>query len=149
MLPQLDTTYYLSQFFWLVVCFCVLIFAFKKVFIPRINALITRRDSFVKKEQESAEELEQKIRAIEEEIEGIRIQKIKRSAEIIKAATKKSKKVLEDQLSTLKKENEELTANLRKKFKNDIINLESSSKIQIEETAQVVFDKLFRREEKL
>lgn len=149
MLPQLDTTYYLSQFFWLVVCFCVLIFAFKKVFIPRINALITRRDSFVKKEQEGAEELEQKIRAIEKEIEGIKIQKIKRSAEIIKAATKKSKKVLEDQLSTLKKENEELTANLRKKFKNDIINLESSSKIQIEETAQVVFDKLFRREEKL
>lgn len=103
----------------------------------------------MKKEQEGAEELEQKIRAIEKEIEGIKIQKIKRSAEIIKAATKKSKKVLEDQLSTLKKENEELTANLRKKFKNDIINLESSSKIQIEETAQVVFDKLFRREEKL
>ena len=146
MLPQLDSSYYISQFFWLSVCFGILIFAFKKVFIPRMNALIDKRDSAIEKGRENVAILTEEISKLEQEISNLKNLELKRSAEIIKEASRKSEKILSEQLSTLKKENEELTAGLRKRFKDDVQSLNSTFKIQIVDTAQILYDRVFSKQ---
>ena len=145
MLPQLDSSYYISQFFWLSLCFGILIFAFKKVFIPRMNALIAKRDSAIEKERENVTRLTEEISKLDREIGNLKSLKLRKSAEIIKEASRKSEKILSEQLVTLKKENEELTAGLRKRFKDDVQSLDSTFKIQIVDTAQILYDRVFSK----
>ena len=122
MLPQLDSSYYISQFFWLSVCFGILIFAFKKVFIPRMNALIDKRDSAIEKGRENVAILTEEISKLEQEISNLKNLELKRSAEIIKEASRKSEKILSEQLSTLKKENEELEKRLSEYKSQEKVN---------------------------
>ena len=147
MLPQLDSTYFFSQFFWLLVCFCILIIAFRRVFIPRVNALISKRDETVQKGRENIKKLEAEIDTLNQEIKELKNEEVKKSAEIIKSATRKSEKILDEQLSILKNEHEELATGLRKRFSEEAAKLDSDFKIQIDETVQAIFDKLFPNKE--
>ena len=131
------------SFFWLLVCFIVLIVAFKRVFIPRVNDLIRKRDETIEKSRESILKLETEIQNLEKKINEIKMSELKRSAEIINAATHKSTKILNEQLMILKDENEELLTGMRKRFKNDKASIDSTYKVQIDETVQAVFDRLF------
>ena len=143
MLPQLDFSFYSSQFFWLVVCFCILIFAFKKFFIPRMNNLLSRRDTVIENGKISISSLEAEIEKLENEINNMKNLEIKKSAEIIKNVVKKSEKILRGQLMVVKDENEQLITGMRKRFKDEMKSLESTFKIQIDITSEILFDKLF------
>ncbi len=143
MLPQLDFSFYSSQFFWLVVCFCILIFAFKKFFIPRMNNPLSRRDTVIENGKISISRLEAEIEKLENEINNMKSLEIKKSAEIIKNVVKKSEKILRGQLMVVKDENEQLITGMRKRFKDEMKSLESTFKIQIDITSEILFDKLF------
>lgn len=111
-----------------------------------MNALIDKRDSAIEKGRENVAILTEEISKLEQEISNLKNLELKRSAEIIKEASRKSEKILSEQLSTLKKENEELTAGLRKRFKDDVQSLNSTFKIQIVDTAQILYDRVFSKQ---
>lgn len=69
-MPQLDPTWYVSQLFWLCVCFFTMLFIMGKIFAPRIADILAQRqhkidDYLVKAHQikEQAEESLQKYHA--------------------------------------------------------------------------------------
>ena len=143
MLPQLDSNFYISQLFWLVICFLILIFAFKKVFIPRMDSIMSKREELIKTGTSQIADLELQVSALKKDVESLKNEEIARTAEIIKEPILKAKKILDDQMNILKEENESLIQGERKKFRNEMNSLNSSFKFQIDITSQILLDKLF------
>ncbi len=56
-LPQFDSTWFVSQFFWLVLTFAVLYFVFAKITLPSISSVIENRKNIIESDLEEAEKL--------------------------------------------------------------------------------------------
>ena len=63
-MPQLDFILDPSQIFWFVLCFIVLYLSAHFVIIPRIRAIISRRNDLIENDKSLAEELEKQIELI-------------------------------------------------------------------------------------
>ncbi|MBY0462506.1 MAG: hypothetical protein K2Q34_04930 [Alphaproteobacteria bacterium] len=63
-MPQFDPSTFLSQFFWLLVCFSILICAFVFVFVPRMNALLENRSKKIHQDLERAKALNGQIEGL-------------------------------------------------------------------------------------
>lgn len=85
-MPQFDPSTFLSQVFWLLVCFSILVGVFVFVFVPRMNALLEIRSKKIHQDLERA-------KALNEQIEGLlkaredRIQFVEEKADAIIRAT--------------------------------------------------------------
>ena len=145
MLPQLDSSVYFSQLFWLFVCLSVLVWLFKKYYIPRMNMLIERRDNTISGYKSDVEKLEKDIDSAKEEIKRINTEALKKSSEIISAATKKSERILDEQMKLIKKENDELVYGTKKRLEGEIKKLDSAIKFHIDIAAQTIFDSVFEK----
>ncbi|MDR1234300.1 MAG: hypothetical protein LBJ92_04125 [Holosporales bacterium] len=145
MMPQLDSSFYFSQFFWMCVSLLVLVMAFKKRFIPRMDKVFTTRDLHLKKYTEMVAKLKDEISIVEEEIKKSHEEEIKRSAEIVREAIKKSENALATQMNFVKEENEGRVNATRDRLSKEIGGLESVFKMQIEIAAQAAFDQIFVR----
>ncbi|MBY0281143.1 MAG: hypothetical protein K2W94_03190 [Alphaproteobacteria bacterium] len=60
-MPQFDPSTFLSQFFWLLVCFSILVCAFVFVFVPRMNELLDNRSKKIHHDLERAKALNMQI----------------------------------------------------------------------------------------
>lgn len=143
MLPQLDSTYYSSQLFWLFICFIILIVLFKKVFVPRMNSLLNKRDSIITEGKLSIDKLKTEIADLEDEIESIKRREIKQTSQIIKNAIAKTEKTLDEQLNFIKNENAEIIHAERLKFRSEVDSLSSVYKSQIDNFSNDLLQKLF------
>ncbi|MEM6811873.1 MAG: hypothetical protein AAF549_05335 [Pseudomonadota bacterium] len=56
-LPQFDPTWFVSQFFWLVIAFGLLYFIFSKISLPEISSVIENRKNQINADLEAAEKL--------------------------------------------------------------------------------------------
>ena len=56
-MPQLDSTYWFSQSFWLILIFTILYLTLSKFFIPRIKDNLDNREKKIKDNLEEAKEL--------------------------------------------------------------------------------------------
>lgn len=146
MMPQLDSSVYFSQLFWLFVCLAVLVLLFKKHFVPRMNLIISKRDEMISGKKTSVAELEKKICLMQEEIKKLNTDALKKSSEIIISATRKAEEILNDQMNIIKKENDELIYGTRKRLENEIKNLDTAFKVQIELATQKIFSSIFEKE---
>lgn len=63
-MPQLDPTFYLSQLFWLAVTGVTLYVVMARVALPRVSAMIDRRDEQVRRDLETAHKLKQQAEDI-------------------------------------------------------------------------------------
>ncbi|MDR1289495.1 MAG: hypothetical protein LBJ77_03885 [Holosporales bacterium] len=143
MLPQLDTSFYFSQLFWLCVSLSVLIVAFKKCFIPRMDKVFQARGQHIKEHSEAIEKLEHDLIETENLIKQIQEDGLRRSAEIVRNAVKKYENAIDTQLKFMRAENEERMNATRNRIRKEIDGLESIFKMQVEITAQTAFERLF------
>jgi F0F1-type ATP synthase membrane subunit b/b' len=122
---------------------------FKKSFVPRINAALEKRESFIKRLTQDVKALESEIAAINEKIQAFQLEEAQKTTVLIKNAIKKSSSMLEEQLQLLKSENEELINGTRKRFRDEIQGLTHVFKMQIDITAAIIYERLFLSEERL
>ncbi|MDR0695699.1 MAG: ATP synthase F0 subunit B [Holosporales bacterium] len=143
MLPQLNSAFYTSQVIWVIVCLAVLIMAFKKSFIPRINAALEKREEFIRRLGSDIQTLETEIMVLKDKIREIQQEEIRQTSAIIRDATKKAEVMLEEQMKNLKAENEDLINGTRRHLREEIKGLGQVFKLQIDITAGILFEKLF------
>ncbi|MDR1034528.1 MAG: hypothetical protein LBL32_01155 [Holosporales bacterium] len=143
MMPQLDTSYYFSQFFWLCVSLSILIFMFKKYFIPRMDKIFQGREQRIKECSEAVERLESDVSEMKAAIAQLQEDGLRKSAEIVKNAIKKYENALDIQLQLVKNENEVKLNATRIRVRKEIDGLESVFRMQVEITAQTAFERLF------
>lgn len=65
-MPQLDTTWFISQLFWLCICFFTMLFIMGKIFAPRIADILTQRqhkiDDYLVKAHQIKEQAESSLK---------------------------------------------------------------------------------------
>lgn len=144
MVPQLDTSFYISQVFWLVVCLLVLVIAFKKVFIPRMNKLIQQRADYMQSLENNIKELEKQVDELSNKLEEVQQKKILETNKIIEKAQRQCDVLLDQTNRELQTENEIAIKQSRKEADTIIRNLDKTLNEQIENVAQELFDKMFK-----
>lgn len=68
-LPQLDTSTYASQIFWLVIVFFIMHLFFSKKSLPKISKTVENRAERIKNDIDSARRLRTEVHAVQEEYE--------------------------------------------------------------------------------
>ena len=126
-MPQLDSTYWASQAFWLVLIFTLLYLVLSKMFIPKIKESLDDRENKIKDDLDEAQKLkfvaEEKLREYE-----ITIEKTKKEAQRV---IFESKNKLSFEIQNKKKEIEkEIDAEV-KNAEKEIENLKKDSLISI------------------
>jgi len=144
MVPQLDTSFYISQIFWIVVCLLVLFIAFKKVFIPRMNKLVDNRSEYVKSLEKNIRDLEKQVDDLSNKLELVQEKKIIETNKIIEKAQYQCDVLLDQTNRELQTENEIAIKQSRKEADTVIRNLDKTLHDQIENVAQELFEKMFQ-----
>ena len=144
MVPQLDTSFYISQIFWILVCVLVLIIAFKKVFIPRMNKLVDKRSEYIKSLEKNIQELEKQVDELSNKLELVQEKKIIETNKIIEKAQYQCDVLLDQTNRELQTENEIAIKQSRKEADTVIRNLDKTLNEQIENVAQELFEKMFQ-----
>lgn len=143
MLPQLDFAFYFSQFFWLAVCLGVLALMFKLVFVPRLAALISKREDVISNGRRRISELESEISELKEQIAEIQVEEVRGCAEIISAAEKKGEATLKKQLVSIQAERRARSDALRKEFADEVSEFDQRFGKRITTSAQALFNYLY------
>ncbi len=142
MLPQLDFSHYTSQFFWLLVCLCLLIVVMKNRFIPRMNAIIKKREETIASGnikltmlENERNELEQKIAETNRNIALV-------TANILNEVGIRYHKLLSEQLDNLKHDYENEVRQLRTKYTEDIKAMAEQESEKINLLAEFALQKM-------
>lgn len=91
-MPQLDISTYLSQGFWLVLCFGLLFLVMSKVALPRVSEVLNLRDSKIRHDLETAEKLKSEAESLQAKIEENLASARAESQETLRRATEKAAK---------------------------------------------------------
>ena len=133
-MPQLEQTeFFISQLFWLVLTFSFLLFFLWKISLPRISAVLEKRENKInndiqtaKHQQAEAEEIQNQI---ENQLSDARIQ----GAVLIKESLTKIQKKTSEELSKLDNE-------LNKKIDDSSSIIESNKKESLNQIHEQVHD---------
>jgi len=138
-MPQLDSTYWVSQAFWLMLFFTLLYLALSKLFIPKIKDGIDDRENKIKDDLDEAQKLknvaEKKLNEYELSIENTK----KEVQKILFESKKKLNSEMQNKKRNFEKEIEAEIENAEKEienFKKD--SLKSISVISEEMTSKVI-----------
>ena len=133
-MPQLDSKYWLSQSFWLILIFTLLYLSLSKFFIPKIKNNLDNREQVIKENLDEAKNLselaEKKMKNYQEEIS-----KAKSDVSKIVSDTKKQ---LDKNLSQKKEKFETEIEEEIAKAEKDIIALKNSSSASINKIAEEI-----------
>ena len=133
-MPQLDSKYWLSQSFWLILIFTVLYLSLSKFFIPKIKDNLDNREQVIKENLDEAKNLselaEKKMKNYQEEIS-----KAKRDVSKIVSDTKKQ---LDKNLNQKKEKFEMEIEKEIAEAEKDIIALKNSSSASINKIAEEI-----------
>ena len=137
-MPQLDSKYWLSQSFWLILIFSLLYLSISKFFIPKIKDNLDNREKKIKDNLNEAKSLSE---LAEEKYQKYEKEMLNAKKEVVKIASE-SKKQLEKNLSQKKQKFEKTIEDDIKKVENEIINFKKNSFSKIKSIAEDISSKL-------
>jgi F-type H+-transporting ATPase subunit b len=145
-MPQLDITNYISQIFWLGVCFLILYIFVSYIILPRIAAILQKRKNIINADLALASELDAKINAIQIEIEILRKDASQKYQLKIEQEAKENAKKREIMLEEMKIKIDRITQKSRQDLNNFIEESEAKSHDITRELVQKIKEKLFGKE---
>ena len=137
-MPQLDSKYWLSQSFWLILIFVILYLSISKFFIPKIKDNLDDREKKIKENLDKAKEFSELADKKNLDYEN-EISKAKK--EVIRIITE-SKKQLDKSISQKKEGFEKELEKEIKKAENEIVNLKKNSSESVKILAEEISEKI-------
>ena len=145
-MPQLDPEFFLSQIFWLVICFSFLLIFLWRISLPRINKALEKRQGKISSDLEKAKKYQLEAEELQKEIDKALLNANNKAEEELKNAINSYNKDMEKRIAVLDKELEGnlLNANQRiKKFEEDSLK---NIKKEIKDLTAITFKKLIGSE---
>ena len=144
-MPQFETEYFASQIFWLLICFAVVYFLSKKLFMPKMSKIIDNRYDKIRQLQIDAENINKDLLEINNNIEIVRRDSITKYSKIISEA----KREFSQKRIDFVKENQSQISMLQNKsnlLTEDILNdYSNSSQTAIDVLVRKISDKLISK----
>ncbi len=147
-MPQLDPTWFVSQFFWLCICFFTMLFLMSKIFIPKISDILEQRqrkiDDYLVKANQLKEQAEESLKKYQEALAKATAEanlSIESTRKEMNEYIAKKQNDLSDKLSKRLEEGENKINEAHKKAVNDVKNmaqnlaLDVAAKIGVEHLA--------------
>ncbi|MDX2083465.1 MAG: hypothetical protein SFV53_05730 [Rickettsiales bacterium] len=123
-MPQLDFTTYIPQIFWLALCFITLYLTTALVILPRISAILKKRQDIIDADLSKAKELDDKISALEIVADNLRQNANQAYQNKLDEASKSAIKMRETMIENLKNQ---IDSDI-KKSQQELKNLIETSK---------------------
>ncbi|MCE3255124.1 MAG: synthase subunit b [Rickettsiaceae bacterium] len=101
-MPQFDPSSFISQLFWLAICFGLLYFSMSKIFLPRIREILRERHSNIDKNQSLALQICSQTNEIEEANKKLKESSISQYKDAIDQSVKQASLHKEEGLSNLR-----------------------------------------------
>ena len=144
-MPQFETEYFASQIFWLLICFAVVYFLSKKLFMPKMSKIIDNRYDKIRQLQIDAENINKDLLEINNNIEIVRRDSTTKYSKIISEA----KREFSQKRIDFVKENQSQISMLQNKsnlLTEDILNdYSNSSQTAIDVLVRKISDKLISK----
>ncbi len=130
LMPQLDTTWFISQLFWLCVCFFVLLFFMRAIFVPKISNILAHRqrkiDDYLVKANDLKEQAAQSLQKYQSALQQAKNEanlSLDASREEMKNYVEKKQNELYSKLNAKLDEGEKQLTDAKKKVMNDVKNI--------------------------
>lgn len=143
MVPQLDSSYWVSQIVWLTICLGILVLFFKKVFLPRITSSVSSRDKHIQELKDKVASLTKLYEKFTQKLTDIDNQRIKETQKIMTETKDRCEKILNEQLKVIDLKSKNAIAEARKDADKLLKNLNETIKAEIDVTTKLVVNKLF------
>ena len=144
-MPQFETEYFASQIFWLLICFAVVYFLSKKLFMPKMSKIIDNRYDKIRQLQIDAENINKDLLEINNNIEIVRRDSITKYSKIISEA----KREFSQKRIDFVKENQSQISMLQNKsnllIKEILNDYSNSSQTAIDVLVRKISDKLISK----
>ena len=141
-MPQLNPEFFLSQIFWLVITFSLLLVFLWKVSLPRISSVFEKRENKINNDIQTAKNLQTEAEKIQVKIDQQLLDIRKQVAILIKETTNNLQNDISTKLheidSELKKNIDEFTKTIEKNKNYAFKDI----KIQIQEITKLTLSKL-------
>ena len=141
-MPQLNSEFFLSQVFWLVITFSFLLFFLWRISLPRISSVLEKRANKINNDIQTAKKLQTEAKEIQTEIDQQLLTAREQVVKLIKETTNNLQIKVSNQLQVIDKE---LTKNIdesAKAIENNKNNILEDIKIQIQEITKLTLLKL-------
>ena len=116
-MPQLNTEFWASQIFWLIIIFSILYLVIWKVFLPKITYSIENRKSRVVNDLDEAQKLKESAE-----------KKLKEYNQIIENSKKEAKKIIDDGVKKLGRDIENKKQKFDIEIEKELANVEKEIK---------------------
>lgn len=141
-MPQLDFIHYPAQIFWFGLCFIVLYLSAHFIILPRIRAIISKRNDLIENDKSLAEEIEKQIELINNEAQE-NLQKANREySQKIEEITKESHQQRDKSMAELKNKIELKVKESRNEIKKFVNDSRNSNSALIQNLTQIIKNKI-------
>jgi len=147
-MPQFDSSSFLSQIFWLAICFATLYFAMKKVYLPRITEILAQRRKNIEHDSLISQELYKKTQEINETSKASIDQSSHQYQMAMDQAAKEANLRREQALNDLRKKTEVMSNNSQKQIADFIENSKNNSADIIKNLVNVLSKKMLAEHSK-
>ncbi len=140
-MPQFDLAPYLSQAFWMLICFGVMYLLVSYLIMPMLDDVFDERDRLIKTNLEAAEQINKQAELLIKEYDEFMLSAEQRKATMLKA-------VYEDMNRTTSKiegEHDKLVRKQIKKTEDELNRLRSQLHAQSDNIAALVADRLAKK----
>jgi len=117
-MPQFESQYFISQIFWLLVCFSIIYITIGKVYIPKIKAIVKKRAKNQDKQNSTLQKIENEIATIKAKNESEKQKLAKNYSDIINKAKNKIQSQKDSELLKINKKIDDLNIQSEKIIKN-------------------------------
>ena len=141
-MPQLNPEFYFSQLFWLIVSFSFLLIFLWKISLPRISAVLEKRENKINNDIETAKQLQNDAEEIQKDIDQKLKEANEKTSDLIKESSLKIQKFSMQKISELESE---LSKEIDKSYEEiSIIKKQSLSSVndQIFDIVKLLLPKL-------
>ena len=141
-MPQLNPEFYFSQLFWLIVSFSFLLIFLWKISLPRISAVLEKRENKINNDIETAKQLQNDAEEIQKDIDQKLKEANEKTSDLIKESSLKIQKFSMQKISEL---DSELSKEIDKSYEEiSIIKKQSLSSVndQIFDIVKLLLPKL-------
>lgn len=111
-----------------------------------MNDILTKRDDYINKYNNQADIIDNEIKTVRDKIALLKQETAQRTNDIIRNAIRNADETVNNQLSAIKEENEALINGMRTRLTEEMKNIGKTSKINTDEIAHKIFDKLFKED---
>ena len=141
-MPQFDIAVFIPQIFWLLISFGILYYFMSNVFLPRLRAIISERENYLKENNQAASDLNSQIDKLKQKCEALNEKSRNIYKDQIEDSAKKISALRDQKVSEAKQQIENKFVDLNSKIDEFVKNSRKDVDVLGDKLAKLILEKV-------